>query len=628
LYSAATWSFKNLEEEERDMLERIAETTPARAYYPENLKCMKTEAWNNLPSLSQHGGLYIAVEEILGHSSRFEIFRKSCGPTSSSIFTELELVERAAARNSNFRVEEFGGSYVELGIDKTYDSRDLECLGSSLEATVCAVARNTDAWSTSLDVSKNILQQYKVWRSLSKFTDGPRAIQLGHNMEWLDENIDLKTMWCSLYDACTRATKENRYDLMFVLSELAYANNKVELPLIWTLLAFATVPEFEKSPMPDYVSYNLRNGYDAKMNTLKKMIKKSATKFEDSDESRVTAISNESKEDRKERGLSLYKTNLKNQTANLATNFYRQWICSQPIFPESSSPLIIFDKMESRIKNLFKHWYQNHQLRLHAVKIQEYLDACHTPAESLSEYTFSHPFSHVPRQDQGARVSLAELLCVRDDENSRELIGAPLEKLLARLEIEGDTTGFEGLYVRELRSSLQELQKLETCPETHDVFHYKNNLHLCKEKLNRTFDSIKENFETPHLSPSTHRFLQLAGLWPRISPKSLLRLLSRPVRDHTQREKLVEYGLAIARFQRAERMYALSLGDNEKELMKEVQNPGHRDWDPMEQPEWLLLEIESGILIRPIQAKIAGRMMASDPGVVQLNMGEGKSSGK
>jgi hypothetical protein len=656
LYSAATWSFKDLKQEERNMFERIAKITPARTYYPEHLKCMKMEAWNELPSLSQHEGFCIAVEEILEHSSRFEIFRKSCEPTSSDISTKLELVERAAARNSKFRVEEFGGSYVDLGVDKVYDSRDLICLRSSPEATICAVARNTDAWSTSLNVSKNILKQYEVWGPLSSCIDGARAIQLGHNMGWLDENINLKTMWCSLYDACTRATKKNRYGLMFVLSELAYANNKVELPLIWTLLAFATVPEFAKSPMPNYISYDLSYGYDANRDTIKKTIKESAIEFENSNESCVNAISNECEEDRKGRGLSLYKKNLKDQTANLETNFYRQWVCSQPIFPaSSSSPLIIFDKMESRIKNLFGHWFKNRQLRLHTLEIQEYLDACHTPAEPLSGYAFPHSsFLHVPGEDKSARVSLAELfiplkpqnypvrtevicipppkpLRVHDDENSSDSIGAPLKKLLARLEIEGDTTYFKGLYVKDLRYSLQELQKLakdESCQEAYDAFHYKNNLHLCKEELNKTFNFIKENLEKPQLSSSTRRFLQLAGLWPRISPKSLLGLLSRPVRDHMQREKLVEYGLAIARFQRAERMYALSLVNNKKELMKEVQNPGHRDWDPMEHPEWLLLEIESGILIRPIQAKIAYRMMAPDPGVVQLNMGEGKSSGK
>ncbi|KAJ6041580.1 hypothetical protein N7460_006970 [Penicillium canescens] len=65
------------------------------------------------------------------------------------------------------------------------------------------------------------------------------------------------------------------------------------------------------------------------------------------------------------------------------------------------------------------------------------------------------------------------------------------------------------------------------------------------------------------------------------------------------------------------------------ELLKELQNPGHTNWDPFEFPETLLLEIENGILIRDVQENIAQQMRnfpSGKNGVMQLNMGEGKSS--
>ena len=48
----------------------------------------------------------------------------------------------------------------------------------------------------------------------------------------------------------------------------------------------------------------------------------------------------------------------------------------------------------------------------------------------------------------------------------------------------------------------------------------------------------------------------------------------------------------------------------------------------MEHPETLLMEIESDILVRPVQEQIAAKMRAPDGDnvVMQLNMGEGKSS--
>jgi hypothetical protein len=73
----------------------------------------------------------------------------------------------------------------------------------------------------------------------------------------------------------------------------------------------------------------------------------------------------------------------------------------------------------------------------------------------------------------------------------------------------------------------------------------------------------------------------------------------------------------------------LSASDNEDDLLKELHNPGHTNWDPLHYPQTLLLEVEQGIMIREVQEEIA-LQMREPPGnanaVTQLNMGEGKSS--
>jgi len=53
--------------------------------------------------------------------------------------------------------------------------------------------------------------------------------------------------------------------------------------------------------------------------------------------------------------------------------------------------------------------------------------------------------------------------------------------------------------------------------------------------------------------------------------------------------------------QRAERLVACGKRDSDK--LSELMNGGHTNWDPMEFPEWLLLELENNILIRPEQGK-------------------------
>jgi hypothetical protein len=128
------------------------------------------------------------------------------------------------------------------------------------------------------------------------------------------------------------------------------------------------------------------------------------------------------------------------------------------------------------------------------------------------------------------------------------------------------------------------------------------------------------------------RMLAKSGLWPHISPRSLLErvtisqrhLLSAPLKG-----KILNYGQAIAMVQRARRISGLSSQEHRDEFQREASNDGQNGWDPSENPDWLLVELESNLLIRQVQAEIATEMLRPRSGknsVMQLNMGEGKSS--
>ncbi|KAL5318845.1 hypothetical protein ACEPPN_013912 [Leptodophora sp. 'Broadleaf-Isolate-01'] len=117
---------------------------------------------------------------------------------------------------------------------------------------------------------------------------------------------------------------------------------------------------------------------------------------------------------------------------------------------------------------------------------------------------------------------------------------------------------------------------------------------------------------------------------PRLSPSILLQLLARfnaVVLSAEWKVALIRYALAIASMQRAERLVAC--GKRDSDILSELANGGHTNWDPEEYPEWLLLEVENNILIRPEQAQIASEMIDPQSGsnsIMQLNMGLGKSS--
>ncbi len=154
---------------------------------------------------------------------------------------------------------------------------------------------------------------------------------------------------------------------------------------------------------------------------------------------------------------------------------------------------------------------------------------------------------------------------------------------------------------------------------------FKDLLMRAKRRVNDAHQMI-----CSHLLANAHILGQKTQMLPRLSPTSILSHLARdkvtalPI---DWKRAFVSYGLSIANLQCAERL--LASATNMAELQRELENPGHQDWDPMRYSEWLLLEIENGILIRREQAQICREMVLPSSGsnsVMQLNMGLGKSS--
>ncbi|KAL8381990.1 hypothetical protein RB595_005988 [Gaeumannomyces hyphopodioides] len=119
---------------------------------------------------------------------------------------------------------------------------------------------------------------------------------------------------------------------------------------------------------------------------------------------------------------------------------------------------------------------------------------------------------------------------------------------------------------------------------------------------------------------------------PTITPMLLLERLSARYRaglSDAWLRCLVDYAVSLTKLQRAQRMARAADNADMEALARERQNVGQQNWDPFEFPDWLLLEIEMDILIRPLQTLVALAMITPPDArnhVVQLNMGEGKSS--
>ena len=123
-----------------------------------------------------------------------------------------------------------------------------------------------------------------------------------------------------------------------------------------------------------------------------------------------------------------------------------------------------------------------------------------------------------------------------------------------------------------------------------------------------------------------------AGLWPSLGPERLLDQLSlhsRPDLSHDWQQTLIWLAEETSAHQRSIRLRELSRFGLKSEYRKEMENNGSQGWDAMMYPDWLLIQLDADILIRPVQALVAKEMMSpreQTNTVMQLNMGDGKSS--
>lgn len=126
-------------------------------------------------------------------------------------------------------------------------------------------------------------------------------------------------------------------------------------------------------------------------------------------------------------------------------------------------------------------------------------------------------------------------------------------------------------------------------------------------------------------------WLAAGNLWPCFSRVCLLELLRDEKAEHltpSMKGALVWLGVLLTKLQRLRRMREAWRGGDLRRLGEEDQHAGHSNWNPLERPEWLLLEIDNDLLIRAPQVDVAKTIVSpasKSNSVLQMNMGEGES---
>lgn len=307
------------------------------------------------------------------------------------------------------------------------------------------------------------------------------------------------------------------------------------------------------------------------------------------------------------------------------------------------------------LNHLFNHWHKNGQFLAYLNLI--YAEMRKIPVQPIS--TSLPPLIRSPsiEQNQGRFVSINDLFSnflprslqnfIPNPEIKRSVIpevtmAEPrLSLLLDRLSTRANSKQ-EVQYFDDLNESTSCLaDRVTTYKLTRNADELEGLLYSHRQSARDYVDeayrailhAVHKDQRAAQLRDTTLSSLSMVAVtyqWPRVSKRFFLRQLNRHNWQRLPLEwkkGIVTWCIGMTQLHRAERL--MKSAGNEADLIRELQNEGHVRWDPLEFPDSLLLEVESGIMIRDVQVQIA-RKMKSPPGntnaVMQLNMGEGKSS--
>ncbi|SMR51553.1 unnamed protein product [Zymoseptoria tritici ST99CH_3D1] len=661
LNSASVHSFEKLEAANIGILSRLAALTPSRSFYPPEDKVMQTVVWNpKLDFLSQHGGFLAAVRSILKRAKEAMVFYPEARITFPVVdHVSKDLFDRDMLRTATFRVSGFGAEMHTSSFDSTYESRDLD-ISTARATRACLIARMANG-----DIKMPcwpVLSPATFWASMSTLSsaqgyDG----ELDHGGIRFDAELlageasSVLRQLLPLSKAMAGSGSLNKYSLLIWLSSLAFSSAKLT-GVLQIVALIRTAHKLESMEVPTSLIFHPGAGLELTSDQLATTIETNAARpFEEtSDFTAPRRPDNrghlESPANWKSRIRGDYQRHKGGAARLLANMIMKQWSpksivkITEPVVKAATSGFIDVAEAVQTAQGMFQDRINNRELWLYLSKANRALSTLTvTPVTVESTVLTILPtavrkagFTSVDDLFSGTPSSSSvltppELITVprASGQDAGCMRSVHLRTLIEQLRLEEQPSQHEEAYIVDLEESLHALESRNEGDAGLAALPNRRTMDKHLVEFVKYSKDVFSSLEQAMRSTETDAGRQIQH-WPRISPLLFLQQLSRkrwPKLSSEWKGLIVQYALAIGGVQRAERLLKAERTSVD-DLFVELQNPGHTNWSPFEYPEFLLLEVESGIIIREVQEQIAEEMRipSGQNAVMQLNMGEGKSS--
>lgn len=650
-------------------LEAISKLIPSRTYYPSGLKTMQRVIWDqNLTSFIQNEGLWSAIEPILQKARALNLFalKQDAEIPNVESPSDMFLLSRAYWRRNLYQRPNAGFPQLNSPPDAKYEARD-QVISAQARLNVFECTTLIKEWSPEICAPINLAATLQKWSRIGGFDSSFDKFLLSDLLE-----VELDTFWGSLVNVCRSSGMADRYRLMFMFDVISFRAT-TDMTLIRTLLAFAVIhslKEFEPPKWPAH--YNFRLSQCPTVSLIKQWIKPFRAKYAE-DERSLLPVSYKTRR-RLEASQRAHESKVDIDCDSLIAHLLAQWPCPKPS-PIEYLMLVDVPQAMNVIQPEWLRLFQNIELSDYVAKVQPVLDVyrssrkiqpekvllgarqlfkprarvsalptlsrdllCRSlPSTSLSEFELLSPamlrgtISAISDSTCQIQTSSSNIFSKENDERERiprqEI--SELKEIIKQFENSGSVVQTQ--YCADLMQSIRALERLRIVRSHNnekDTEDTSSRIELAKREVQERFDMISRALD---MSDSRSQWLKEAGLWPCLTPVSVLEQLrssAKVIFGAYMKEMLIAYAVSLVSLQRVLRMQDAKLNNNNQRLFDERKNTPHVNWNPLEHPDWVLLEIEANISIRQDQVDVARATISPPSGtnsVLQMNMGQGKT---
>lgn len=662
LRSAAVRSCHLLTQGETDMLARISRLTPGRAYYPREKRVMESVSWDpNLSFLSQHNGFLAAAGDIYDQTRRASVFQIGPLPQFPDLnFADDHLIARDRIRSSSFKIAGFGAEDCTTDGDRRYEARDRSQSSKRAQSAALMSGAFCRGFTTSflpVETREYIWSLLMEAARVSGSEKSIRPLDLAYNTGYLE---DWRTYVSENWPAIHRWMRQDdnsrtrRFTLVTCLSTMAFSDTR-DMHTLQALAMCANIPWVGAPEFYSVEEFLPHRGMDCTKSGLRVILNRHLLPFLSSPECSLERKRNESKHKFDGRRHSAFQSRQNAAVAAIVDQLLAQWRRKVPSAPTITPSVRVgayvnVTRAMTEVRQAFQAWYDNGVLFQYLQALEKDISARPHEAVDCPDVTVAQALTcpSVPGFVAGHEMFTGEppgtdlttdhpqpLLLHQQPAQQMlgELQSFRLQSLIESLETDESTSEYETKYIEGLQNSLEALKRLPDKTENikPGPLPIKQELltrHLaqCRARATVIFKAVtlalRSNIKMADVT--------IVGQHPRLCPAFLIEQLSRHrwggLTDRW-RACIVAYGVALTSVQRAGRLIEMAAAH--EDLSREIENHGHSNWDPLRHPESLLLELESGLIIREVQEEIAACMRTpplNHNTTMQLHMGEGKTS--